>query len=331
MSSVRLLLLAAALWLPVGALFGADVILCGLGGAPEYEQKFADWGGRLRAVLVDKMERASEDVHLFLAQPGEGSPARPSRLEAIRELFAQLAANHNAEDDLFIYLIGHGSHLAETSKFQLPGPDLSAAELGELLAETPAKRIVLVHGGSAGAGFINALSGSDRIICSATKSVRETNAPEFMAFFVQALEDGGADRNRDERISVWEACEQAALLTQSWYTAQKLIATEHAILDDNGDGLGSRLARDPLERMPAADDDAGDGALAKRVYLKDLTFPDAVPPELVTRYLDLLNQVENLRAERADPPEAAYYRRLEDLLIQAAKTHRQIRRLAGWE
>ncbi len=317
-----------ALFWACATAWSGDLILVGAGGSPEYERRFRDWGLRLQAALTQKLGRPAADVRLLLPDANDDAATGAATRDNLRATLNRLAQSHDAEQDLFIYLIGHGSHLRDVSKFQLPGPDVSAADLAQWLAPIPAKRMVLVHGGSASAGFVNALSGPDRVICTATKSVREVNAAEFMEFLIQGLEDGSADQNRDERISIWEAGRQAALLTQTWYSAQKLIATEHALLDDNGDGLGTRLAQDPNARP--AEGQPLDGALAKRVYLKDLTFPDTVPKEKVQRYLALLRAIEQLRDQKGDLAEADYYRRLERELIKASRLHREIRRLAGW-
>lgn len=112
------------------------------------------------------------------------------------------------------------------------------------------------------------------MVCAASKSVDEKNATEFMEYFIQAIEDGSADQDRDERISLLEACRQAAALTDAYYMGRGLIATEHALIDDNGDGQGTRLAGDlqsgAAAETPAADtNDRRDGALAEQCFLKE--------------------------------------------------------------
>ena len=257
--------------------------------------------------------------------------ALPSDLQQIRDTFKTLAKNHDQTQDLYIYLIGHGSHLNGISKFQIPGTDLSAGELNTMITKVPARRVITIVATSSGAGFINALSGPGRITCSATKSTREINATQYIASFIESLESGGADRNRDERISVAETCRQAASLTEAWYLANGLIATEHAILDDNGDGLGTRLYADPNrpEQQHLPDTANPDGALAAKTFLKDLTFPPSVPQTLVDDYLATIGKVEKLIDKKASMKRDAYYRRLETDLLKAARLHREIRRLAG--
>jgi len=311
------------------------VILCGSGGEAEYGPKFREWGTRLRTVLTARFGATPDRVTLLMEpEPGNSAPDTASTLENIGAVFSGLITSVTAEDDMFVYLIGHGSHLKDESKFQIPGPDLTAAALDAMLAELPARRTIVINGTSASAGFINALSGPNRVIGAATKSAAEVNATEFMRFFIEALEDGSADRDRDERISVLEACEQAAALTASWYASETLIATEHSILDDNGDGLGTRLPIDPMLNeappgTPPVSAEQIDGALAAQVYLKDYSFPENAPKELITAYLAALDEVKALRARKGGMGESDYYAQLEALLLKAARANRDIRGYAG--
>lgn len=338
--TVACTLLTASAWADNGAATatranGHHVILCGSAGEAEYAPKFRDWGTRLKTVLTARVGAAPERVALLTeAEPDAPASDTATTLENIQSLFTTLTTSVTGEDDLYVYLIGHGSHLKDESKFQIDGPDLTATALEAMLAELPARRTIVIDGTSASAGFINTLSGPNRIICAATKSASEVNATEFMRFFIEGLEDGSADRDRDERISVLEACEQAAALTASWYASETLIATEHAILDDNGDGLGTRLPIDPIlnEAPPGTvplDAAQIDGAFAEQVYLKDYSFPENAPKELIAAYLGALDDVKSLRTRKGELAESDYYAQLEALLVKAARANRDIRAYAG--
>ncbi len=308
------------------------VILCGSGGQPEYTKRFRQWGDRLKEALVTQLDVPASRVILLTEPKSEDSQSpTATNIENIRAVFEGLGPQLLPTDDLVVYLIGHGSYLKETSKFHIPGPDLTAAALDGMLAELPARYTLVLNSTASSAGFVNVLSGANRIICTATKSVSEFNATEFMRFFIEALEDGSADRNHDERISFLEACEQAAELTASWYASENLLATEHAILDDNGDGLGSRL---PIAAYfdEGRDPDAAlvfDGSLADQIYLKDYAFPDDAPQELIDTYLSALKQVEGLKQKKDQMAETDYYAELERLLLEAARANRDIRSYAG--
>jgi hypothetical protein len=321
-----------------------DVIVCGKGGEPIYEQQFVDWGLRLRAALVAKLGHDEKNIHLLVeSAPSTATtpttvPTAVADLPGIRAALREVAGRATPEDDLFVYLIGHGSHQNDVSRFNIEGPDLTAEDLAAMLADIPARRIVVVNAASASAGFVNVLSGDRRIVCASTKSVEELNATDFMEYFIQGLEDLSADQNRDERISILEATQQAAALTQAGYLGQGLVATEHALIDDNGDGLGTRLpvgtadddeptsstrrSRRPSRRPPPAID----GAEAALCFLMDYTFPPGTPPELSAAYLAALDAVERLKLEKQAMPPADYRTDLERLLIKAARLNRDIRK-----
>lgn len=298
-----------------------DLIVCGSGGEVEYEERFADWGGRLKRVLVEDLGHRSENVRL-LVETGEDADGR-SDLSAIRAAFEGLGKQVGERDDLFVYLIGHGSFRRKVAKLNIPGADLSADELDGLLSGISARRIVVVNGASASAAFINTLSGNGRIICTSTKSVDERYATQFMEYFIQALEEESADQNRDDRISVLEACQQAASLAEAWYMGAGLLSTEHGLLDDNGDGLGSRLLEGPEKERRRRS--AEDGKLAANCFLKDFQFPPGASPEMIEAYRTILQEVERLVQKKTEVAPDVYDRDLEALLVKAARLHRRLR------
>ncbi len=303
------------------SLLADHVIICGSGGDPEYRERFTNWGSQLKMWLRENTDR-NDGVHLFQEAGGADDTADGfTSLETLQSFFQKLAKEHSPDKNLFIYLIGHGSYLQDISKFQIPGPDLTATELNRLVSTVPSENVVVVNAASSGAGFINELSGPHRIICTATRSVGEKSAPQFMAHFLEGLKDGSADRNRDTRISVHEAASQAAALTEAWYVGTGLIATEHAILDDNGDSLGSRLH--DLDRGP--DRPKNDGERSKKVFIKPFSFPPQAPQELITSYLEAMKEVEALQEKKGALSQEAYYGQLEQKILAAARLHRKIR------
>lgn len=328
---IRKLLFTAVLFIAcTHSLQAADyfMILSGSGGSPEYQSKFRSWTQRLKTSIEKLSLRSSPEI-IILAEAVEGkdNPGAPISKDAVLDTFKDISSRIVKEDTLYLFLIGHGSHLRETTKFQVPGEDLTADDFESALTAISASNIVFVNSGSVSAGFINVLSAPGRVICSATKSVREVNAPEYMEYFLQGLEDGSADQNRDDRISFLEAARQADALTQAFYVAEGLLASEHALLDDNGDGLGTKLSetRGHDAQIEGGTTNVVDGSLADTIFMKDFSFPEFVPKEYIERYLGLLDQIDELKTEKTDLDEANYKSTLEKLLIEAARAHREIR------
>ena len=289
-----------------------DLIICGSGGQKEYQQRFSAWGERLRTVLSEKIRHPADHIVLLT----EADVMTPVSLQRIAATIRQLHQRLTPEDDLFIYLIGHGNYRDNAAKLHIPGPDLAATELDTMLAHINARHLTLINTASSSAPFINILGTAGRSICTSTKSAEERDATWFMEYFIQALETGSADQNRDGRFTVLEVCNQASVLTQEHYATQRLIATEHALLDDNGDGLGTRL--------PITTANQSDGALSNTAYIKDVHYPPNTTQQQITSYRSAVEQVEKHIKQKQEIPRDQYYQRLEELLLNAARINRTI-------
>jgi hypothetical protein len=168
------------------------------------------------------------------------------------------------------------------------------------------------------------------VILTATRTAQEKNETQFGRYFVEALQDEASDLNKDGRISLLEAFQYARREVDRYYESQNLLATEHALLDDNGDGEG----------VTDLDDDVSDGRLAASFWLggggvaaAGPEVPDSIiDPELLRLYQEkaqLEARVLELRALRGQMEEARYEQELETLLVELALKTREIRDKGG--
>jgi hypothetical protein len=70
---------------------------------------------------------------------------------------------------------------------------------------------------------------------------RRAYTPWFIEHFIATFVEGAADQDHDGRISVFEACQQAAAANRARYPDSGYLSIEHALLDDDRNDLGSRL------------------------------------------------------------------------------------------
>jgi chorismate mutase len=116
---------------------------------------------------------------------------------------------------------------------------------------------------------------------------------------------------------VLEAFTYAGKLTADYYKQKNRLATEHALIDDNGDGTGHEEAT------------AGDGTLAKTMYLDSKPLAQAGSDAELARLLNerqrLEEAVEKLKARKAELKPEDYDRQLEDLLVELAKVNQTIK------
>ncbi len=228
-SMFALAVLFATGWARADAYF---LTVAGLGGEPDYEQRFKE----LAADLDRVFKGGGATNHVFTMS---GKDATRANFGAVMQVIAGQA---KPEDDFVLILIGHGSFDGQQYKFNLVGPDVTAAALAQWCGRIGAKRQLVVNTTSASGGSVAALARGGRAVIAATKSGTEKNATVFARYWVEALQDPTADVDKNESISALEAFRYATAKTAAFYESQKRLATEHAVFTDNGSGTGVRVA-----------------------------------------------------------------------------------------
>ena len=300
------------------------LVIAGLGGEMKYVEQHLAWARGFYEVLKTEHGYPEDRLFLLVEDPDAagGTPAVKSTLEEIRAALAELARLVRPNDDLFVLLIGHGSATGTGPRLNIPGPDLTADALHDALDEIGARYTVVVNGASSSAPFIDALSGPDRVIVTATKSGAERLSTVFPEHLLDALKAQAGDLDKDGRVSVLESFNYARNKTAEWYEGQELLATEHALLDDNGDGRGTR------EPGPGGTD----GTLAGRVYFgrgPEATAGTVAPGghALQARMEELRWLIDELKTRKDQQDPGDYAARMEELLIELAQVTRRLRAL----
>jgi hypothetical protein len=327
LSRARDLLLLVALASPVAAQTRA-LVITGLGAEPKYQQQFRSLGARLTTALSTKYGIPAANIAWLGEDSTNASPmyrGRSTSQNIMREIDAIGAATKPSEQVLII-LIGHGSGQGEDSKINIPGPDISAREFNAALSRFAAQRVAFLDLTTASGDALGLVSAPNRIVITATKSAYERNESQFARFFVDALDkDGAADVDKDGRVSLLEAYRYAAQETRKSYQSDERLLTEHAQLDDDGNGKGTDL---PDGRS------AGDGLLSRRFFLDagSSSRQASSDPRLNKLYADkfvIEDQIDALKQRKAAMKEDAYYAELEPLLVSLAKLAREIRQVEG--
>jgi hypothetical protein len=217
------------------------LIVVGLTGDPEHGKTFQKWGETL-ADASARLGVAQERLVYLAPEAAEGDKRVSGRAtrEEITKAIEGFAKQAGPEDVVFVTLIGHGTFDGRTARFNLPGPDLSPADFNALLRKLPTKQVVFVNTASASGPFVEELSAPGRTIVTATRSGAEQYATLFGGYFVDALTSDAADADKNKRVSVLEAFNYARAEVARAYEREGLLATEHAMLDDNGDKEGTQ-------------------------------------------------------------------------------------------
>ena len=269
------------------------LIVSGLGGEPQYEQRFQ--------AQADAISAAAEKLTGAKSRVVSLSAAGATR-ESVRQALKALAGKVGKDDRVMVVLIGHGTYDGEEYRFNVPGPDLTATELATLLDQIGAGEQLVVNGTSASGAVVDRWRRAGRIIVSATKSGGERTATRFPQFWLEAVTGGAADINKDDIVTAAEAFEYASRRVAESFRTDVSLATEHARLDGGGAGK-FQVAR--LGAAALSDDDAALNALLEqRVKLE--------------------RDIDAVKERRATLAIEAYYDQLETVLVQLALLQKQI-------
>jgi len=310
-------LLAAVLALATGAFAQTThlLIVVGLPGDPEHGDLFKKWGTTLADAATQKLGMAKEHVTLLADQQ--------ATRDGVIKAFGALAGTAQEDDTVAIVLFGFGTYANKVAKFNLVGPDMTAADFEPLLAKLKSKRVVFVDTTSASAPFVEALSGPGRVIVTATRTGGEMYATLFGGPFVEAFSLEAADADRDGKVSILEAFDYARKSVAASYQREGLLPTEHSLLDDNGDKEGT------LE--PSRE--AKDGRNAAVLSLGSM-HQQALPTDEKLRALYLERQalerrIDSLKLLKSGMDPEKYASELEKLATELAQKTRQIREAEG--
>jgi hypothetical protein len=313
------------------------LIVTGIGGEPQYAEAFHEAAATMARAARERYRVPDSNV-VYLGE----DPARDAKLIAgrstkanVERAFATLARRARPDDQVWVILIGHGSSQGEESRFNLPGPDMGAADFKRLLAPLRTQKVAFVNASSASGDYVRALAGRNRAVVTATKSGLERNETVFARYFADAFASGegadggvGADADKNGRVSLLEAFTYARREVARHYEQENRLLTEHAQLDDDGDGVPSG---DP----GAAGARAKDGALAASLVLAGRgpaasgSSSDPRVAALSAERRAIEAKIDALRRRKDGMDAATYDRELEALLVDLALKTREIRAIEG--
>jgi hypothetical protein len=273
------------------------IIIEGLGGEERYTTQFAD---QVTAVQAAAESLTSNDrVRAFRANDG-------SRDEIIA-YFEGLASDVHSDDQVILYLIGHGSFDDHEYKFNLPGPDLTGDDIATSLAALPTENQVLINTSSASGAAIEIWNVANRVVITATRSGSERHATSFGRYFAAALSDPTADINKNNVISAQEAFDFAARGVTDYYDQNGQLATEHARIQ------GDRADRFSLARLGGAPARTDDSLLTELTAKRDAIAAD----------------IDALRLARGNMEQEDYQEQLLQRMLELATAEEAIERRAG--
>jgi hypothetical protein len=222
-------------------------------------------------------------------------------------------------------LIGHGTYDGREARFNLRGRDVTDVQLSEWLA--PIKRpVAVLDCSSSSSPFLNRLSGPNRVIITTTRSGNERNYTRLGKYLSEAITDSRADLDKDGQVSLLEAFLTASKRVDESYRTQSQLATEHALLDDNGDRLGTPgdWFRGLHATKRTKDGAALDGVRAHQWHLIPSVRERGFSEEDRQKRDRLELALAALREEKEKLKDDEYYSRLEKLMVELAHIYAKV-------
>lgn len=295
------------------------IVVVGAAGEPEYAEMFETWAERWRStgqhegwsITTIGAEANSMGADADATELGEAAESR--------ELLRQAIEDCEDASRVWIVLLGHGTFTAGKANFNLVGSDVSSEELASWAA-TVSGELILVNCSSASAPFLPELSGPKRMVITATRSGAEVNFSRFGGYLSKAILDTTADIDHDEEVSLLEAFLAASRRTEEYYIQTARLAAEHALLDDNGDSVGSEAGFFAGTRAVKASKGGVeiDGGLASRLIVRSSEKARLFTPELAKQRLAIETKLDSLRRQKTLLVEEDYWAELERLLLELA-------------
>jgi len=291
------------------------VVVSGASGGPDYAAQLAGWRKAIAAALVSRFGFQPSQIVQLVDETARES-GTPATADNVRKAFATLKGQTSKDDLVLVVLLGHGTFDGEQAKFNLVGPDLTAADWSVMLTTVPG-RMVVVNTTEASAPFVEALATRGRVVITATETAAQRYATVFPDYFAKSLADATSDLDKNGRTSVWELFAAASGGVARHYSERAQLTTERAILSDTGERTGVQATATGPQ-----------GTMARGLYLdRDAASESADPAvrELIDRRRALEGDADALIQRKPAGDPAAWPAEFERLMIELARVSRAIR------
>ena len=291
------------------------VVISGASGGEKYAEQMRGWREGLRSAMVDRYGFKAEHVRLLVDE--SASTGEKGSTDNVRKVFTEIKKAGTKDDFVLVILLGHGTYDGDVAKFNLVGPDLTAKDWTDMLAGMPG-RLALVNTTEASFPFLESLTAKGRVVITATDSAAQKYATVFPEYFVKAIREASTDLDKNGRTSLFEVFAAASAAVKQHYEQNGQLATERAVLDDNGDGKG----REATTEGP-------DGGVARMSYLDAESAAESANPEiaaLATRRRTLEMQAEEHKQLKGVMPDGEWNATFEKLMLELAQVSAEIRK-----
>jgi hypothetical protein len=241
------------------------LIVAGLPGDQEHETLFRETATAWQRWLTGPLKFPVDGVRVVFGEKGEPAlSAGPATRQAVTDEVATIRRTLAPEGRLWVLVLGHANERGSHAFLHLSGPDLRDDELAALFDGIKCREQVFWVTTAASGWFLAPLSTKGRIVITATTRDQENNETEFPQALaeVSLLAPKDLDADGDGKVSIWELFIRTSQAALARFETDGRAPTEHALLDDNGDKLGTERPDSAQEK--ATGRESLDGELARK-------------------------------------------------------------------
>ena len=247
------------------------LLCCGLPGDPEHRERLtnacrqiAESAPRVLGVAPERLLVLAGDEEMQAELDALEPEVGLCTAESIDEAIGRLAAEVPSRAACWVILLGHAHLQGDRSQFNISGPDIDQSQFAAMTEPLRCREQVFVLtfpvSGFWTSPLAAAARGSDsaagvlppRAIITATEADLEFTATEYPYALADVLAGDSShasleDIDGDGGVNLLDLYLAASIETNKRFTAAERLATEHAQLEDNGDGRSSELQQAYLE------------------------------------------------------------------------------------
>lgn len=198
---------------------------------------------RLTRGLSRRLAIPDDRVHVWVGDEEQAGRLGESGIDAAvadRDRLTVAPESWRRTDQVWLFLMGYASTDFGDYRFHLGGPDWDGAAIGGWVDSLHTTRTVIWLLTPGSGAMVRPLSGPDRVIFAATESAQQINGVRLTEP-LSALIDGGdpiPDRDGDGRSTAMDWFIAAADENLQRHASLDLMLSEHALVEDSGDGRG---------------------------------------------------------------------------------------------
>lgn len=229
------------------------LLCCGLAGDQPHHDRLTDackkivtHCGPVLGITPERSRVLASDDAMIAAISGTGSNMSLCTQENIQLGVEWLAKNAAQQDEVWIIFLGHAHLYGNRSQFNIVGRDVDQIGFSELCTQLKQDRQVFFFTMPVSGFWIKPLAKPNRVIITATEPSLEFTGTEMPYAFADVLAGTGEHQNLEDidgdgAVSLLDFYLAINLEIEGKFRSMERIQTEHAQLDDNGDGRGAEV------------------------------------------------------------------------------------------